>query len=75
MPMPKKRHSNVRQGKRRASNYKLAAARLSKCPQCGSPVLAHHACPSCGTYKGRSVKTIKDKKGKASKESKGKEKK
>jgi large subunit ribosomal protein L32 len=75
MPMPKKRHSNVRQGKRRFSNYKLSAARLGKCPECGSPVLPHHACPTCGTYKGRAVKTIKEKKGKTAKETKGKEKK
>ncbi|MBW2592770.1 MAG: 50S ribosomal protein L32, partial [Deltaproteobacteria bacterium] len=27
----------------------------SNCPQCGEAVLPHHACPSCGSYKGRTV--------------------
>jgi len=75
MPMPKKRHSNVRQGKRRFSNYKLAAKSVSKCSSCGAPILPHHACPSCGNYKGRSVVKIKTKKEKKGKEARGKEKK
>ncbi|MBU0671747.1 MAG: 50S ribosomal protein L32 [Candidatus Margulisbacteria bacterium] len=62
MPVPKKRHSNVRQGKRRFSNYRLSPAKLSTCPSCGAALLPHHACPSCGTYKGRQVKKIKEKK-------------
>ncbi|MFA4844898.1 MAG: 50S ribosomal protein L32, partial [Candidatus Margulisiibacteriota bacterium] len=36
MPVPKKRHSNIRQGKRRFSNYRLKPFSLSKCPQCGA---------------------------------------
>lgn len=66
--MPKKRHSNVRQGKRRSSNYRLSATLHGKCPQCGAPSLPHHACPSCGTYKGRTIKNKKEKKGKKGKE-------
>lgn len=62
MPMPKKRHSNRRQGKRRFSNYKLKAKNLSRCPQCGAPTLPHNACKACGTYKGKSVVKIKTKK-------------
>ncbi|MBI5400121.1 50S ribosomal protein L32 [Candidatus Saganbacteria bacterium] len=62
MPVPKKRHSNSRQGKRRATNYKLTAATLSRCPQCGATTLPHHACHACGTYKGRQVLKIKVKK-------------
>jgi large subunit ribosomal protein L32 len=73
MPMPKKRHSNVRQGKRRFSNYRLASKDIGKCPQCGEAALPHHACPSCGTYKGRTVIKKKDKKEK--KEKKGKKEK
>ena len=68
MPVPKKRHSNVRQGKRRYSNYRLEAVTSGKCPQCGAPVIPHHACSSCGTYRGRQVITIKQKKGKKGKE-------
>lgn len=67
MPQPKKRHSNVRQGKRRASNYRLKAKSLSKCPACGAANLPHHACPSCGNYKGRTVIKIKEKKAKKEK--------
>lgn len=55
MPVPKKKHSNVRQGKRRFSNYRLKGKGLSSCPQCGSPTEPHHACSNCGTYKGRVV--------------------
>jgi len=65
MPVPKKRHSNIRQGKRRASNYRLAAVNLSRCPACGAPALPHQVCPSCGSYRGRSVIKIEvEKKGK-----------
>ena len=68
MPVPKKRHSNIRQGKRRFSNYRLSAKNLSKFPQCGSPTLPHFACPTCGTYEGRQVVKIKVKKGKGKKQ-------
>jgi hypothetical protein len=30
-----------------------------KCPNCGALTLHSHACPSCGTYKGREVFAIK----------------
>jgi large subunit ribosomal protein L32 len=62
MPVPKKRHSNVRQGKRRFSNYRLAATKLSRCPDCGAATLPHQACPACGKYNGRQVLKIKTKK-------------
>jgi len=28
---------------------------FSLCPKCKEPVLPHHFCPFCGTYKGREV--------------------
>jgi large subunit ribosomal protein L32 len=69
MPVPKKRHSNVRQGKRRFSNYRLSPVSLSSCPNCGAQLIPHHACPVCGTYKGRQVIKLKEKKkGKKEKE-------
>ena len=64
MPQPKKKHSNSRQGKRRGSNYRLAAKKLARCSSCGAAALSHRACPTCGTYKGRQVKKIKTKKSK-----------
>jgi large subunit ribosomal protein L32 len=54
MPVPKKRHSRSRQGKRRA-NWNLVLPSLSKCPSCGAAVLPHQVCPECGSYRGRLV--------------------
>jgi large subunit ribosomal protein L32 len=34
------------------------AAPPNKCPQCGSAVRSHNACPSCGYYRGRQVLTV-----------------
>jgi len=68
MPVPKKRHSNIRQGKRRFSNYRLKETNLSKCPNCGAPNLPHQACPDCGQYEGRQVIKLKEKKEKGKKE-------
>jgi len=62
MPVPKKRHSRSRQGKRRAENFRAHLPALAKCPSCGSEILPHTACPTCGAYKGRAVVKIKQKK-------------
>jgi large subunit ribosomal protein L32 len=72
MPVPKKRHSNIRQGKRRASNYRLSAVNLSRCATCGAPTLSHQLCQACGSYRGRSVIKIEEK---GKKKTKGGEKK
>lgn len=50
MPNPKKKHTPMRRDMRRASNSRLEAANISKCPNCGVPRLPHHVCPSCGFY-------------------------
>jgi len=63
MPVPKKRHSNTRSQMRRA-NWKLKKVTFSLCPQCGAPILPHHACKKCGSYNGRTVIVIKQKKDK-----------
>jgi large subunit ribosomal protein L32 len=75
MPQPKKRHSNARQGKRRASNYTLSLKTLSRCSSCGAPTLPHHACPVCGTYRDRPVVKVENKEQKAARKGKGKEQK
>ncbi len=54
MAVPKKRTGHSAQGKRR-SNWKATKPALTKCPNCGSAVLAHTVCTACGTYKGRPV--------------------
>ncbi len=54
MAVPKHRTSKTKRDKRRTHD-KLEAPTLTKCTQCGEARLQHHACPECGTYKGRSV--------------------
>ncbi len=57
-PLPKKKTSVSRQGQRR-SHLALKPTVLISCPQCHSPKLPHHVCPTCGTYNGREVIKIK----------------
>lgn len=52
--LPKKRLSNRRQGNRRA-HHKVKIPQITICPNCRQARLAHHACPNCGTYRGRQV--------------------
>jgi large subunit ribosomal protein L32 len=54
MALPKHKISKSRRDKRR-THKKLTAPNLSTCPDCGEATLPHHACPSCGSYKGRNV--------------------
>jgi large subunit ribosomal protein L32 len=53
-PLPKKQLSKAKQRKR-AAHYRIRPISLSRCPQCHSAKLPHHACPSCGYYRGRQV--------------------
>jgi len=57
-PLTKRKYAKARQGERRA-HMKLEKPPLDVCPQCHSAKLAHHACTTCGTYKGREVLKIK----------------
>jgi large subunit ribosomal protein L32 len=54
MPNPKRRHSKQRTATRRA-HHKLADVEVATCTNCGAPHQFHHACPSCGHYRGRQV--------------------
>jgi len=59
--VPKKKTSVQRKGLRRAGqHHKMYRKHTSKCGNCGAMNLPHCACPSCGTYKGREVFTIKE---------------
>lgn len=59
MANPKNKTSKSKRDMRR-SHDKLTAPNVSTCPQCGETKLPHHACPSCGTYRGRTVIETKD---------------
>lgn len=64
MPLPKRRHSNMRTRLRR-THYKLRVPVISECPRCHAPRQAYHACLSCGYYAGRKVLDVKKKPGAA----------
>jgi len=64
-PLPKRKYSKARQGKRRG-HLGSVLPRLEYCPQCHSPKLVHHVCPTCGSYAGREVIEVKSPKKKAS---------
>ena len=59
--LPKRRLSKARQGSRLA-HVARTAPKYEECPQCHSPKMPHHACPTCGNYNGREVVKIKEKK-------------
>lgn len=63
MALPKTKYAKARRGKRR-SHIKLALPTLDTCPQCHSPKLAHHVCPTCGSYGDMQVIEVKAPKGK-----------
>lgn len=59
MAVPKRKISKSRRDKRR-SHWKASAPNLSICPQCHEPKLPHRMCPSCGTYRGRTVEETEE---------------
>jgi large subunit ribosomal protein L32 len=54
MAVPKHKASKSKRDKRR-THQKIGALNLATCPECGEATEPHHACPSCGSYKGRTV--------------------
>jgi large subunit ribosomal protein L32 len=58
-PLPKKKTSKSRQ-RRRRMHLSAPSVSLTTCQQCRSPRLSHHACPTCGTYRGRAVIAVGD---------------
>ncbi len=60
MPVPKKKKSKARRDTRRSHDHLTPPSSVIECPNCGEATLLHHACASCGTYKGREVFQIKD---------------
>ncbi|MEK7644304.1 MAG: 50S ribosomal protein L32 [Patescibacteria group bacterium] len=58
MGLPSKKRTN-RSKRDRASHFALKPLTLGKCPECGSPVKTHYACPKCGLYRGKQGKEVK----------------
>jgi large subunit ribosomal protein L32 len=54
MAVPKHKTSKSKRDMRR-THQKIEGPNVVNCPQCGESKLSHHACPSCGVYKGRTV--------------------
>ncbi|MDR1080603.1 MAG: 50S ribosomal protein L32 [Deltaproteobacteria bacterium] len=61
MAVPKRRLSKMK-GRKRRTHYTAISPTLSKCPKCNELILPHHACPHCGTYRGRVIMTVRTKK-------------
>lgn len=53
--LPKRKISRVRRDRRRAHYLRLSMPKMVPCTQCNSLHLAHHVCPSCGSYNGVQV--------------------
>jgi len=53
-PLPKRRHSTRRGGKRKAAIH-LVLPQLLTCPNCKKPRIPHRVCRSCGFYGGKEV--------------------
>jgi large subunit ribosomal protein L32 len=64
-PLPKRRKSHSRAAQRLSHTARKAPGTV-ECPQCHSPMLPHHACPTCGYYNGREVVKKEEKKKAAS---------
>ncbi len=62
MAVPKRKTSKARRDKRRSSHWKLETPALVACPKCGAYHLPHRVCKACGTYKGREIIAVAEKK-------------
>ncbi|MBI4130595.1 50S ribosomal protein L32 [Candidatus Roizmanbacteria bacterium] len=60
-PLPKRRHSTQRQGKRRAA-IRLTLPVLVRCAQCEQLILPHQVCSHCGYYRGKDVLHLEERK-------------
>jgi large subunit ribosomal protein L32 len=60
MPAVPKRKISKTRGAKRSANWKLKPQKTVRCPQCGEPVLPHHVCLSCGTYRGTEVLEVEE---------------
>ncbi len=69
MGLPSQKRTSTSK-KQRASHFALKKIALVSCKECGTKLLAHRACPKCGSYKGkkavntqkRAARTLRNKK-------------
>ncbi len=54
MANPKQRHTTERRDRARRE-LEMKPTQTQECKQCGASVMAHRACPKCGTYRGRVI--------------------
>lgn len=59
MPVPARKKSNA-SGRRRRSHDALKQATTSVCTKCAGPIQPHHACSTCGFYRGREAVSTKN---------------
>ncbi|PAK21757.1 50S ribosomal protein L32 [Mycoplasmopsis agassizii] len=57
--VPKRKTSKQRRNKRRTHDS-LTAVTTTTCSHCSKQTIPHHACTSCGWYKGRQVVDVKN---------------
>jgi len=67
------RHTRSHTGNRR-SHHALKGTRFSVCENCSGNYIKHHACESCGKYKGRQVLDVNARIAKMEKRKKAKNK-
>ena len=60
MGVPKGKTSKANRRMNRAARYTLDGPAMNICPQCHGLKQPHHACPTCGYYKGREAMKIAD---------------
>jgi len=58
MGLPSKRRTKTSK-KERSSHFALKTTALSKCTECGKPIMPHQACKFCGKYKNKEVIKMK----------------
>lgn len=73
MPVPKRKVSRARKGKRSANKF-IKAKAFCACSNCQAAILPHQACRYCGFYKGVKVTVTKAEKTSKKKETKVKDK-
>jgi len=56
--VPPRKKSKAKRRSRRAQHDRISLPNIAICENCGADMLSHHACPSCGYYRGRPAVAI-----------------